>query len=396
MNSVTSPKSQPTPTNGRGSAWELARQLAKMIEERKYEPGSRLPSYRQLSETFGLTSGVISYGMSILADQGYIERRHGSGVYVRAIRASAGGPRPQAGLYALVVPDIESGLYLSIQAGMENAAQHNHAQLITMTTGGNTNRQADVLMQLIDRDLAGIALVPCYDGLDGYQMRHLRRANVPLVLLHRGVPNVSVPLIEIPFVEVGYMAGKAISERGHKIAGAFFGLRSPLTEQYLEGYRRGLALTNVDLPDEWVSWSESMIIATEDYARHREKVEQKIARVVIAKHRPTAMFVSFDRLAVMVYLEALKQGVRVPEDLSIVSFGGGSLLDVAPLRMAAVTVDEYHTGEQAYQLLLEMHAGRRSIDNADQFTMAVSFDLGKTLAAPTARGAKPKPTANNR
>jgi DNA-binding LacI/PurR family transcriptional regulator len=375
--------------NGRGGAWKLARQLAEMIEKGKYAPGSRLPSYRELGEKFGLTSGVVSYGMSILAKQGYVERRHGSGVFVRTVNGSPAGPRRQADLYALVVPDIESGLYLSIQAGMESSVQASRAQLITMTTGGNATRQADALMQLIDRDVAGIALVPSYDGQEGYQLRQLRRANIPLVLLHRGVPDVSVPVIDIPFAEVGYMAGKAIAEQGHQRVGAFFGLRSPLTEQYLDGYRRGLALKNANLSEEWASWSDSMIIAPSDHAQQREAIEHVIDRVRRAKNRPTAFFVSFDRLAVMVYFAALKQGLRVPEDLSIVSFGAGLMSEVTPLRMAAVTVDEYRTGQQAQELLVEMHAGRRAMDEDVRCTMEVSFEAGETLTAPSRLKATP-------
>ncbi len=377
---MNTPESHPIRSNGHGGAWELVRHIAQMIEEGKYEPGTRLPSYRQLSKTFGLSSGVVSYAMSILADQGYVERRHGSGVYVRGAPIRGDALLRQAGLFALVVPDIESGLYLSIQAGMENAARNDRAQLITMTTGGRNTRQADVLMQLIDRNVCGLALVPCYDGLDGYQMRHLHRTGVPLVLLHRGVPEVSVPRIDIPFADVGFRAGQAIAELGHRNVGAFFGLRSPSTENYREGYRRGLSLGGAQLREEWVTWSDSMIISAEDYARHREKVAQTIASIRTAKQPPTAMFVSFDRLAVMVVSEALKQGLQVPGDLSIVSFGGGPTLQMAPLRMAAVAVDEYRTGERAYQLLAEMHAGVRAIDSDEHFTMEVSFEPGETLA----------------
>lgn len=384
-------ESHVAPTQGRGSAWTLARRLAKLIGEGTYPPGARLPSYRQLMDEYGLTSGVVSYAMSILAEQGHIERRHGSGVYVRAPRLSSTGKQRQTGLFALVVPDIESGLYLSIQAGMESEAQKNRAQLITMTTGANMTQQADVLLQLIDREVAGVALVPCFDSSHAYQLRHLHKANIPLVLLHRGVSGVPAPVIDIPFAEVGRTAGHAIGKMGHDNAGAFFGVRSTITDQYLEGYRLGLKDYGAALDDASVTWSDTMVIPPQDCSRHREKVGKAIVEMLTRPDRPTALFVSFDRLAVMVYLEAVRQGVRVPADLSIVSFGGNRLAGSYAPHLACVVVDEYHTGQKAYALLGEMHRGDRPIENSEKFTMTVTFDCGESLAPPS--NAKPRTAA---
>lgn len=368
---------------GRGAAWDLARQIQTEIESGMYESGDRLPAYRELMRQHCLTSGTVSYAMSLLADRGVIERRHGSGVYVRGPIARAIGAGMSVGLSALVVPEIESGLYLSLQAGMAAAVQQCGEQLITMTTGGSTSQQSDILLQLVDRKVSGIAIVPSYDTTQGYQLRHLHRLGVPFVLLHRGVPEVSAPLIDIPFAEVGRLAAVAIGEAGHRRVGAFLGQRSEATELYLKGFRQELEQLGIPLEDRWVLRSDSMLVGSEDYARHGQSIEKLIVTMLDCQNRPTALFVSFDRLAEFVYFAALRHGLKVPDDLSIVCFGGSRSAGPILPRITKIAVDEFRTGQQAYELLAAMRSGRLPIDCGSVSTMSATLDVCETLTRPS-------------
>ena len=368
------------PARGRGEAWALARKLVQQIGSGKYPPGARLPSFRILMEEYGLSSGTVTYAMTILADEGHVERRHGSGVYVRGPRATILSPQQPSGLVALLVPEVESGLYLTLQDGMAMAAQANREQLITMATGGDARQQADAILQLLDKNISGVAIVPCYENTHAYQLKHLRKAGVPLVLLHRGVPGVQAPLIDIPFFEVGLSAGRAIGERCHSRVGAFLGLRSVATDLYIEGLRKGLQEFHVSLDDKWIHRSDALLASPDDYVRYSDMIERVMQTFATSSKRPTAVFASFDRLAEMAFVAAVKCGLRVPEDLSIVGFGGVRRMGAISPRIATVAVDEHETGRKAYELISSMREGKRALDNEDVLTMTLSFDLATTLS----------------
>jgi GntR family transcriptional regulator of arabinose operon len=370
----------PGPKVGRGASWSLARQIQKQIESGLLAPGARLPSYRELIEEHDLTLGSVTYAMTILSAQGYVERRRGSGVYVRATSSGQSGSGRDTGLFALVVPEIESGLYVSLQAGMESAAQQERMQLITMTTGGDAMRQADALLQLVDRDVAGIALVPSYHETHAHQLRHLGRTQVPLVLLHRGVPGVKSPLIDIPFAEVGRLAGEAIGSRGHRHVGAFVGMQSSAADQYLEGFRHGLRKHGVICDDRWIIRSDTLLTEPAELHRYSEEVDRAIADMASRPDRPTAVFATFDRFAEMVYLAAVRNGLRVPQDLSIICFGEKRRTGALLPRLASVCVDEHETGREAYRLLSAMRSRKLPMEYNDRFTMGLTFDPAETIA----------------
>ena len=96
--------------------------------------------------------------------------------------------------------------------------------------------------------------------------------------------------------------------------------------------------------------------------------------------RPTAVFVSFDSTAESLYMIATKMGLRIPEDLSIVCFGGAHRDNAISRRLTAITVDETVAARQAVQLLAEMRAGTRSLKNGEVIPMQLGVSDGQTLA----------------
>jgi len=382
------------PKQGRGAAWRLADKLRQQIIDGEYSPGDRLPSYRELMDEYDLTSGTVSYAMAILAQQGCVERRHGSGVFVEGKSEAVPSQKKatSSGLFALVVPDIESGIYLSLQAGMEDTSQKKQEQLITATTQWDVARQADVLFQLMDRGVSGVALVPPVEPTYAHQLRMLQQAGVPLVLLHRGVPGVRAPLIEVPFKEVGLFAGTEIALQGHRKVAAFMATTSSVGDIYHSGLQQGLQENGAELAEEHVYWGgEKTLFTSEEYLRYGEAIERDLTRMLDSPNRPTAVFASFDRIAEMVYQAAMRVGVRVPEDLSIVCFGSKHRIGAILPRLSTVVIDERETGRKAYKLLASMRDGDCPRDSNETYTMPLTFDKAKTLGPPPVLSAKPKP-----
>ncbi|PLC49547.1 GntR family transcriptional regulator [Pollutimonas subterranea] len=56
--------------------------LLRLIEQRNYAPGERLPSERELAERFGVGRGVLREVLSKLEGLRYLERRPNSGIYL--------------------------------------------------------------------------------------------------------------------------------------------------------------------------------------------------------------------------------------------------------------------------------------------------------------------------
>jgi DNA-binding FadR family transcriptional regulator len=76
----------------------LVTQVVLAILSDDLTPGQRLPSTRDLARRFRLHPNTVSAGYRELAAQGWLEHRHGSGVYVRNRKKDDGvSPAPVVG-----------------------------------------------------------------------------------------------------------------------------------------------------------------------------------------------------------------------------------------------------------------------------------------------------------
>src|SRR5579859_7674691 len=80
---------------------QLTTQIRLAILCRDLTPGQRLPSTRELARRFGIHANTASAAYRELESAGWLEFRHGSGVYVRATRPAAPGTGEGAIEYAI-------------------------------------------------------------------------------------------------------------------------------------------------------------------------------------------------------------------------------------------------------------------------------------------------------
>ena len=88
---------------------------------------------------------------------------------------------------------------------------------------------------------------------------------------------------------------------------------------------------------------------------------------------------SFDSLAEVIYLLLGGMGCRVPEDVSLVGFGGERRRGAVAQRLVSVTVDEEAVGRRAAELLHQMRDGERPLDGNDEISVPLGLSDGTTL-----------------
>src|SRR5579871_5892718 len=123
------------------SKYELIRQtLADAIVSGEYRHGQRLPSESQLVKTFGASRPTVIRALRELQLAGMIERRVGSGSYVRA------EAEPRGHTFGLLIPELgRTEIFEPICRGMAEA-QHGSQHVLlwgsSLTGDANLEQQA--------------------------------------------------------------------------------------------------------------------------------------------------------------------------------------------------------------------------------------------------------------
>ncbi len=200
----------------------------------RLKPGDMLPTEQQLAGSYDVARSTVRQALAALERDGLIQRIQGKGTFIHD--EAPVQVRHDLDVFALVLPETQSGFYPSLQRSFDEAAGLVHHQILVCQSNNNLDRQGNVILQLIDKEVAGVAIVPVTaPATPVYQIRQIQKAGIPVVFCHRRVEGIRAPLLAIPFREVGRLAGQALVERGHRRV-AFFALhRSEPSVGYLEG-----------------------------------------------------------------------------------------------------------------------------------------------------------------
>ncbi|HSP68590.1 MAG TPA: GntR family transcriptional regulator, partial [Bryobacteraceae bacterium] len=176
--------------------YEVIRQtLADAIVSGQHPPGHRLPSESELVKTFGASRPTVNRALRELQLAGLIDRRAGSGSYVRADAAG------RSHTFGLLIPELgRTEIFEPICRGMAEA-QHGsqHVLLWGSSFGDEANMEQQAFQacrQLVAKKVSGVffaplELTPKKDAINRAIAEALDRAAIPVILLDRDL--VSYP-----------------------------------------------------------------------------------------------------------------------------------------------------------------------------------------------------------
>ncbi|BBO32831.1 GntR family transcriptional regulator [Lacipirellula parvula] len=362
---------------------QLRLALESEIANGAYLPGHFLPSEPELARRFSLSRSTVRQALFSLEQDGVVERHPGKGTVVCDREAVKNQPHMAA--FAIVLPEIQSGHYPALVDGFAAAASDLHYQILVCTTGNETSRQGDIILQLLDKRVAGVALLPPTVGnIPDYQLRQLQSQGIPIVMLHRAIDGVPAPVVAISFEDVIIKAAESLLSRGHRRIALLASHRSEAVNRYEAALSLALRKAGSDLPPELIKIGASKSSQVGP-ARTREIDEALASMLTLPEdRRPTAIIDPWDSDMEACYFSLLRAGIEPPHQISLVSFGGASRLNVLAKRLTAVTVDEPATAKLTAQLLDQMKRGVRSISDASRFLAPLGFHQGETIAEPAA------------
>lgn len=345
------------------------------------EAGAALPSENRLASMMSLARSTVRQALAGLEQDGLVKRIHGKGTFV--CEASPIRVSQTQDLFALILPETETAFYPALQRSFELAAAELHNQVVVCNSHNDVDKQASAIMQLIDLRVAGVAIVPTtVTATPAFHIRQLQRHGIPVVCCSRSVPATRAPLLGIPFEAVGRLAGERIRLAGHRRVGFVSTSRSTATAAYEQGLQKALG-KSIQV-ESFVSSSTRPT----NYTQVAAECNAWLDRVYTGGRGPTAIFCGFDSLAESMYMLLVQRGLRVPQDVSLVGFGGTRRGGGLSAHLSSVTIDEVGMGRQAIELLAHMRRGALPIETVESRDMPLDFNIGNTLAPLPAENAE--------
>ena len=351
--------------------------LREEIESGRLAAGARVPSEAALVERFGASRITVWRAVRDLQLQGLVERRVGSGTYVRRrTPAAAAATECTFGVLVPDLPDIEIFDPL-VQRLISCPDAQPHAFLWGGGDASPAARPAAAwarTQQYIARKVDGVFFAPL-EGLSPGDDTNVRIvtaldvARIPVVLLDRSVfpypRRGSYDLVGIDNRRAGFAITEHLLARGARRL-AFLGAAGAVSTIAARraGYREAVdvlgadpALVGLPFPD---------------------PADRAAMKTYLETHRPDGVVCAHDRAAAQVMHGLLALGVRVPDDVRLVGVDDVDYAAWLPVPLTTMRQPVQQIGEAAMAAMLERraHPTRPARDIFVQCTLVVRQSCG--------------------
>ena len=242
----------------------------------------------------------------------------------------------------LVVPTLNLSVFSEIAQGIEERARQSGYETLLCHTDDDPDREEQLLRRLRSSYMDGLIIAPT--GQNQRLLRDMRADGLPVVQVVR-FQDKTLNSVVLNFYDCGYNGTRYLTDRGCRSVGLINGSTdlAPYRDRY-RGYRR--AMREAGLPE---------LVANDLFPRHTHFQSGYLGLQSLLQREGNldGVVVSTDMQGLGA-IRALKEaGMRVPEDVRLISLSGHSIGGMLETAMTSMEMPLMEMGRSAMEVLLK-------------------------------------------
>jgi len=240
---------------------------------------------------------------------------------------------------ALSIPTISNPFFGRIASDLNEELRTMKFMTIFNESNEDEKIETEALKKLQSRNIEGLIIAPC--SCSSKELQRLYDNGLPIVCIDRYFEDIEIPYVATDNFSGGYRATSYLIENGHRNIACIQGTKFSLPNiRRVEGYSKAMRDANIN----------KVYIEGESFDEQNGYLETKL--LLQNKERVTAIFTLSNTIAIGC-LKALKEeGVRVPQDMSIITFDDAPYLELLSTPITSVAQPLKEISRVAIKLLL--------------------------------------------
>lgn len=286
---------------------QVARRIEQQIRSGRFDIGQKIYSIREICEEFAVADVTAKKAISLLAKRGMVRTVVGSGVFVSDYQDASEQQKPavqplvaflKVGLHAAPI------FFYEIDLIHQELSKLGYPMLTSMAPAEEDIPQA--LEQIIQAGARCLLFFPPHktDFRQASYMTAIRRTNLPLLLLESRSQKDSYVVADLE--RATRELADYLYESGHRricMATAF--------PRKVAGFKAAMARWNDPTITHWI---------LDQQGKSYQALHDMAQQVANLKPRPTAVIAADDDAATVMIGHFMSLGIRVPQDISVVTF----------------------------------------------------------------------------
>ncbi|HEY4952450.1 MAG TPA: LacI family DNA-binding transcriptional regulator [Verrucomicrobiae bacterium] len=255
-------------------------------------------------------------------------------------------------LFGLVIPSITNPIFARIVFALEERAYELGYDILLTHSLNKPEREEVCIRHLLSRRVDGLFISPVYRfEAEARIYQEITARKTPTVLLGPPAPFCKTfPSIEIEELLASYNATQYLLKLGHRRIAYLTGPPvAPWAHERFEGYRRALREAGLDVDDKLVFQAGSTI----------EDGTKAALQMLNEACTATAVQAVSDLVAIGCAETLLVQGIKIPEDISIVGFGNILTAEYFRVPLTTIRQPKFRLGIAAVETMMNLIRGER-------------------------------------
>ena len=244
----------------------------------------------------------------------------------------------------VIVPNLSYHFFSAMLNSIEEAALQAGYSVLVCQTNESYLRETTNIQNLLRSQVEGFIISLSRDTDNYEHVERLARKNIPLVLFDRYAESIDVSKVIVDNEAAAFKATEHLIENGCRRIGFLAGpARLLLSNQRIKGYQAALAKHNLHPGDQYVFHC--------DYTQENT-IMQTLALTSLPQP-PDGVVTISDRVAYPAIYAMKQKGLRVPDDVAVVSFNNEPVSAFFSPALSSVSQPIQEMGTETVRLLLK-------------------------------------------
>lgn len=244
----------------------------------------------------------------------------------------------------IIVPRISRNFFSSVISGIEETAYKEGYHVVIGQTFESLEREQKLVSTFLSNRVEGLLISISMETTQFQHLENFKNHGGPIVFYDRPVPLKNATSITVNDFEASFNATEHLIKKGCKNIVHFSGIQKiDLYKNRKEGYIAALKKHNIPLKKDYIF-----------EAKLSEEDGVTFAKKIVNMKEVDGIFSSNDTSAIsaMQYLKA--NGIRIPQDISVVGFNNDAISAVIEPNLTTINQPDYEMGTIACEALISL------------------------------------------
>jgi LacI family transcriptional regulator len=277
----------------------------------------------------------------------------------------------------LIVADISNPFFSYIARVIEDAANQHGYTVIIGSSDEQASKSASLIGAFLNRQVDGLIIAPAEQSEK--QLQILINDHFPFVLIDRYFKGLSANAVHIDNYQSAFLAVDHLIKKGYcRIGMMAYETGLQHMQERVRGYLAALKVNGIRAKKSWLQKA--------GYANLDHDVQKGLGDALKDKDAPDAFFFATNSLAVSGLKYIYREGIRVPQELGIISFDESDAFDFfySPVTYVRQSIEDI--GKRALDLL--MNQMKNPGAKKEEAIIATKLIIRKSSARPAVKTTK--------